>query len=270
MSCILCLFVLSFLSKDYLLKSNIENKFVVEFHNKRRTNMKKISVLFFFVIVSFAIFAQSPDFVAPNYNEIEKNIQNEFSNLYYPKLMERYIAGDSTFTADEQRHLYYGYVFQPTYKPTEISEYNGKMSDLLAKQYLDESDYDLVLVYADELLKEDPFNLRALNAKLLIYAQKNDVDAYKNILQRRRNVQLAIINSGDGMSKSTPYYVIRVSHEYDMLGFLGFQFGGTDKLVKRSKCNYLSLATNRFGIDKLYFNIAPVFKYASKHGVGKL
>lgn len=232
--------------------------------------MKKFSVLFFFVIISFANFAQSPDFEAPKYNEIEKNIQNEFSNLYYPKLMERYNAGDSTFTADERRHLYYGYVFQSTYIPNEISEYNGKMSELLAKQYLDDRDYDMILDYANELLKEDPFNMRALNAQLIVYAQKNDVESYKKIIQRKRNIQLAIINSGDGMSKATPYYVIKVSHEYDMLGFLGFQFGGTDRIVKRSNCNYLSLANNRFGIDKLFFDITPVLKYASEHGTGKL
>lgn len=232
--------------------------------------MKKFSVLFFFVIISLANFAQNPDFGIPNYNEIEKNIQNEFSNLYYPKLMQRYNSGDSTFTADERRHLYYGYVFQPTYIPTDTSQYNSKLSDLLTKQYLEVGDYQAVLDYADALLEEDPFNLRALNAKLLVYAQKDDVDAYKNIIQRRRNVQLAIVNSGDGMSKSTPYYVIKVSHEYDMLGFLGFQFGGKYEIVKKSKCNYLTLAANRFGIDKLYFDITPVFDYASKHGTGKL
>ncbi len=232
--------------------------------------MKKISAIFLFVIISFANFAQSPDFEAPKYNEIEENIKNEFSNLYYPKLMERYNTGDSTFTADERRHLYYGYVFQSTYIPNEISEYNGKMSDLLAKQYLDDKDYEMILDYANELLKEDPFNMRALNAQLLVYAQKNDVESYKKIIQKKRNIQLAIIKSGDGMSKTTPYYVIKVSHEYDMLGFLGFQFGGTDMIVKRSNCNYLSLANNRFGIDKLYFDISPVLKYASKHGIGKL
>lgn len=232
--------------------------------------MKKISILLLFVFIGLATFAQDSDFQAPNYSEIEKNIQNESSNLHYPKLMARYFAGDSTLTSIEQRHLYYGYVFQPNYQPADTSQYNAKMADLLSKQSFVADDYKTILQYADALLLEDPFNLRALNAKLLVFAQNNDVESYKKVSQQRKNVQLAIVNSGDGMSKSTPYYVIKVAHEYDLLGFLGFQFGGVDKIEKKCQCNYLTLATNKFGIDKMYFDITPVLNYVRKHGSGKI
>lgn len=232
--------------------------------------MKKISALLLFVVVTSMVFAQNPNNKVPNYTEIEKNIQNTSSNFYYPHLMERYHLGDSTFTADEKRHLYFGYVFQPGYNPADTSQYNNKMSVLLTKQSFSDNDYGTILEYADALLAEDPFNLRALNAKLLVYAQQNNTDAYKKYAQKRNIVQMAIISTGDGMEKTTPYYVIKVSHEYDLLGFLGFKFGGIDKIEKRCECNSLTLATNRFGIDKIYFDISPVLEYARKHGKGKI
>jgi hypothetical protein len=184
--------------------------------------------------------------------------------------MERYRMGDSTMTIDEKRHLYFGYVFQPSYNPADTSQYNTRMATVLNKQYFSDQDYEEVLQYAEALLKEDPFNMRALNAKLLVFAQKNNVEAYRRTAKQRNIVQQAIISTGDGMSKSTPYYVIKVSHEYDLLGFLGFKFGGEDKIERNCNCNSLTLAPNRFGVDKLYFDISPTFEYIKRKGSGKI
>lgn len=232
--------------------------------------MKKGLFLFAFALIAATTFAQEPleDFTSPNYKAIEKEVTNSASNFYYPHLFERYKMGDSTLTIDEKRHIYYGYVFQPEYVATEISASNKIISELLAKQIFTNDDYDSILQHADVLLKEDPFNLRALNAKLFVYAQQNNVEAYKKNALKRRVIQDAIISSGDGMSAKTPFYVIKVAHEYDMLSFLGYRFGGTHKIVK--KCNYLTVDQNRYGVEKIYFEISPVLKYASKHGTSKL
>ena len=144
------------------------------------------------------------------------------------------------------------------------------MATVLNKQHFSNQDYDDILQFADALLTDDPFNMRALSAKLLVYAQKNNVDAYKKTAQKGTSCSEAIVSSGDGMSKSTPYYVIKVSHEYDLLGFLGFRFGGQDKIEKNCNCNSLTLAPNRFGVDKLYFNISPTFDYVKRKGSGKI
>lgn len=232
--------------------------------------MKKLAIITLLAVCSTTLFAQYDGPTAPDYKLIERNIQNSTSNFNYPDLMKRYQLGDSTMTIEEQRHLYFGYIFQPTYNPADTSRYNSKMAVVLNKQHFSESDYDTILRYADELLKEDPFNLRALNAKLLVYAQRNNVEAYRKVAQKRNIVQRAIVSSGDGMEKSTPYYVIKVAHEYDILGFLGFKYGGQDKIERNCDCNSLTLAPNRFGIDKIYFNIAPTLEYARRKGGGKI
>ena len=231
--------------------------------------MKKSIFLFALALFAATTFAQEQeDFTAPNYKAIEKEVSNSASNYYYPHLFERYKMGDSTLTLDEKRHLYYGYVFQPEYAATEISTSNQIISELLTKQVFTNDDYNSILQHADTLLTEDPFNLRAINAKLFVHAQLNNVEAYKKNAFKRRVIQDAIISSGDGMSTKTPFYVIKVAHEYDILSFLGYRFGGTHKIVK--KCNYLTVDQNRYGVEKVYFEISPVLKYASKHGAVKL
>lgn len=223
--------------------------------------MKKLALIFLFASVGLSIFAQ--DFTAPDYKLIEKNIKDSSSDLYYPKLMERYKNGDSTLTRDEKRHLYYGYVFQPIYNPVDTSLYNKSMMETLSKGSFSTADLGKVLTDADALLAEDPFNLRAMNAKLLVLAQHDNVDEYKKVIQQRKIVLEAVLSSGDGITKKTAFYVTKVSHEYDLLGLFGYKFGGKDKLIDRHY-NYLSLAENRFGIDGLFFEITPTLNYMTE------
>lgn len=231
--------------------------------------MKKLAIILSAVICGFtAVYSQDAFFTAPNYKQIERNVKDTSSPYYYPNLLERYLDGDSTFNTEERRHVYFGYVYQSQYIPSDTSEYNGKLAEILSKQSFTAQDYNNILLYADALLQEDPFNLRALNAKLLVYAQQNSVPEYMKVMNQRKIVQDAIVSTGDGMSEKTPFYVIKVAHEYDLLGFLGYKFGGSDKIVKN--CNYLTLAPNRFGVERVYFEISPVLKHASTRQGGKL
>lgn len=208
-------------------------------------------------------------FKAPDFAQIERNTKESVSSYYYPNLIKKYHDG-TQMTPEEGRHLYFGYVFQPGYVPTDTSEFNKKLAEVLSKQSFVQEDYKNIVQFADALLLEDPFNLRALNAKLLVYAQENNAEEYKKVALKRRIVQDAIIGTGDGMSEKTPFYVIKVAHEYDILPFLGYNFGGEDKILKGNKVNYLSLGENRFGVERVYFNISPIIDHLSVHGGGKM
>lgn len=208
-------------------------------------------------------------FKAPDFAQIERNTKESVSSYYYPNLIKKYQDG-TQMTPEEGRHLYFGYVYQQGYVPTDTSEFNKKLAEVLSKQSFVAEDYKNILQYADALLLEDPFNLRALNAKLLVYAQDNNTEEYKKVALKRRIVQDAIIGTGDGMSEKTPFYVIKVAHEYDILPFLGYNFGGEDKILKGNKVNYLSLGENRFGVERVYFNISPIIDHLSVRGGGKM
>jgi hypothetical protein len=233
--------------------------------------MKKLSVLVIAILCGIAsTYAQEDFFTPPDFRQIERNIQNPASSFFYPKLMERYLAGDSTLTADEGKHLYFGYVFQPAYVPADDSRYNQRLASVLSRTSLTETDFREILEIAQALLQEDPFNLRALNAVLLVLAQGNNVAEYKKIARQRHIVQDAIVSTGDGMSETTPFFVIRVAHEYDMLPFLGFRFGGEDRRLRGGRMNFLSLAENRFGVERLYFDTSAIIDYLNRRGGGRM
>jgi hypothetical protein len=233
--------------------------------------MKRFSLL---VVIFIALVlnsnAQDEFFNAPNYSQIEANVKEQTSSYYYPNLLKKYLDASSNMTLEEGRHLYFGYIFQPNYEPTDTSSYNNKLAVTLSRGTLTPSDYTEILQYSDALLLQDPFNLRALNAKLLVLAQQNNTDEYKKTAQQRSIVQNAIISSGDGMSEKSAFYVIKVAHEYDILPFLGYTYGGEDKILRGNKVNYLSLGENRFGVERVYFNISPIIEYVNSHGGGKM
>jgi hypothetical protein len=180
---------------------------------------KLLSIFTLIASVTFSAHAQEEFFSAPNYVQIERNIKEPTSTYYYPKLMEKYMAGDEKMTLEEGRHLYFGFIYQPQYMPVDTSSYNNKLAEVLSKKVFTPNDYTNILEYSNALLLEDPFNLRALNAKLLVYAQQNNTEEYKRVAQQRRVVQNAIAGTGDGMSDKTPFYVIKVAHEYDIFLF---------------------------------------------------
>lgn len=233
--------------------------------------MQKLLFIFAFIVsATLSTQAQDEFFSAPDYTQIERNIKEPASTYYYPKLMEKYMNGDEKMTLEEGRHLYFGFIYQPHYMPVDTSSYNNKLAQILSKRSFTPTDYNDILKYSNALLLEDPFNLRALNAKLLVYAQQNNTEEYKKVAQQRRIVQNAIAGTGDGMSDKTPFFVIKVAHEYDILPFLGYNFGGEDKILRGKKVNYLKLGENRFGVEKVYFNIAPIIDHVSSRGGGKM
>jgi hypothetical protein len=48
---------------------------------------------------------------------IRKEVQNEKSPRYYPKLLERFNAGDTNLNLEDLNHIYYGFTVQPAYRP---------------------------------------------------------------------------------------------------------------------------------------------------------
>ena len=233
--------------------------------------MKKL-ILFLSLSLLFCNLANAQWFepTAPNYEVIRQNISDKNSNFYYPELLNRYNMGDETLTIEEKRHLYYGNVFQPSYDSSDTSVYNKNLMEVLSKKSFTESDYNTILMNAKSLLEEDPFNIRAINAELLVYAQKDNTADYKRNLQKRKTILDAVVSTGDGTSKETAFYVIKISHEYDLLPLMGYKFGGQEKINKGDKLSILSLSENKYGMEEIYFNITPVFEYISARGGGKM
>lgn len=212
--------------------------------------MKKL--VFLYLLTTCIVQAQN-DFEKPDYKKIEKVIKNEKSVFYYPKLMERFKAADTTLSLQEKRLLYYGYSFQEAYHPYGTSEYNDSLLVYLRKD-MTEPRLDSIIYFADKILEEDPFNLRALNSELFAYKQKQMEPEFDKRLTQAYVIIDALLSSGDGKTLKTAFYVIYVPHEYVLLNYLGYEFGGEQSLT--GQCDYLKLAENKDGLDGLYFDVS--------------
>ena len=59
----------------------------------------------------------------PNYKEIKKAINDKDSGFYYPELLRRFEAVDTTLTPEQAYYFYYGTATRPDYNPYKLNNY---------------------------------------------------------------------------------------------------------------------------------------------------
>lgn len=218
--------------------------------------MKITRLLIIFMILYFTkTMGQNAQLVKPDYGIIEKEINDTSSRYGYSKLMERFQKGDSTFTIEEKRHLYYGFIFQNNYSPYKRSEYADSIRIIRQKQDLNEEDYRKLLNYSNKILEDDPFNTSVISNKLTAYKKLKNEKDFRTTLSQFMTVIDAILSSGNGATKEMAFYVIAVPHEYAVLNVLGFKYAGKQSLVEHY--DYLEVEENEYKINGLYFDITP-------------
>lgn len=216
--------------------------------------MKK-KVIALLILITTSSFAQDLDFIRPDYNAIKKQVLDTSSIYFYPKLMKKFNSADFTMTLDEKRHLYYGFVFQSDYDTEYITKSRTKFIEIIQKKELNETDYDELIIYGDSILKKDPMDIRILNYLNLIFEKKGLTNRMISSSAQIRIITNAILSSGTGLTEESPIYVINISHEYDILNILGFEFGGSQSLIKTN--DYLTVKENIDKIKGLFFEISP-------------
>src|SRR5690606_25506794 len=68
-----------------------------------------------FILVFTTKFLVGQEALLVDYSQIKQNIQNKNSAFYYPALLERFNAFDSTLTTKDYMHIYYGFAYQDAY-----------------------------------------------------------------------------------------------------------------------------------------------------------
>jgi len=229
--------------------------------------MKKIILLFTILILSVnASFSQENSFKKPDYDLIEKNIEDKSSNYYYPKLLERMISNDTLLDNEDYRHLYLGYVFNPKYSSFFKSSTEEKLRKYYQSEKIDEKEYDEIIKLGEQSIKEFPFDLRQMNYLAYIYHLKGDEISAKNISNRFHKIILAIMSTGDGQKCETGLHVISVSHEYVILNLFKLQ-NISQSLVEN--CDYMAFEKGKYKVDGIYFSIEKILADEAKLFKGK-
>jgi hypothetical protein len=215
-----------------------------------------ITIILFF---SFTALAQKDSFSPPKYKKIGKAISKTNSPTFYPKLMERYQAHDTTLSPSEYHLLYYGYSLQPEYAPYAHQPYADSLMAILRKDIISPQQYDLVLKYGYSILEKSPFDMRYLDPMIYVYQMQGDNEMAGKLEFKLGRIFETIFTSGDGLTEKTAFHVVSVSHEYDLLRALGFGFGGQQSLTN-GQCDFLKVEANEYGINGMYFNVSVLFK----------
>lgn len=214
--------------------------------------MKRILAVTLLLVLFYS--GKSQDFIPqkPDYDLISREIKDSTSNFYYPKLMSRLVAYDTTLNVEDYRRLYYGYIFDKDYQPYRKFSDEKKLTELFNGDNFSEKDYDEVIKLATSSINEFPFDLRSMNIMAFVYHLKGDEEMAKKISYRLHGTFGAILTTGDGKSCETGFHVISVSHEYVFLNM--FQLRITEQYLT-GNCDYLVLEKDERNIEGIYFNI---------------
>jgi len=221
--------------------------------------MKRLFFIHLFISLLPCLYGGKGDIKKPDYNHIEKIIVDENSPYYYPVLFERYKRSDTTLTLQDFRVLYYGYLFHDSYKVYGMSDYVDSVNAILYQATLTTEDYKEIIRLEELILEEFPFNLRDIYTLTNAYYQIGDILSTIKMDYKLNMLAGAILSTGDGKKDNTAWHVISVSHEYDILGYLGFQYAGSQTLTNKN-CDYLEVTKNKYKIDGFYFDVSMLLK----------
>lgn len=213
------------------------------------------------LLSSTMLAAQDTTFLRPDYKQIEKNVQKKNSPFYWPDLFKRFNSGDTSLTLQELHHFYFGFTFQDDYSPYSGSGDTEKARELYGKE-ADEKNLKELLKVTKESLSRNPFDMEMINLQLYSYDKLGDKENFDRVLYQLRWIYDVILSSGDGTSKENCFYVIFVSHEYKVINYLEFEFGGSQSLIEHY--DYLELEKNEYDIEGFYFDITPSLLYLNR------
>ena len=212
--------------------------------------MKHCIMFFLFSLACMEIYSQAPD-----YETIRRNVVDSTSDSFYPKLMQRYEAFDTTLTVVDYRHLYYGYLFQNNYD----SDWNLKDKKTIEKSFRDakkdKTNYDQVITLVNNSLHEYPFDLRSMQFLCFLYHENDEKEMGEKASRRFISLIGAILSSGDGKSCETAYHVIFPQHEFSILKIFQFESAAQKRV---DGCNYLELKENKRGMEGIYFKVPGI------------
>lgn len=211
------------------------------------------------VFCTFSVSAQKPAFNQPNYKKISKAISKERASTFYPRLMERFLASDTTLSPDEYHLLYYGYSLQPEYLPNTPPASADSLMSLIRKEQLAPEQFELVIKYANASLEKNPFDMRYLDPLIYVYRMQGNNSMADKLEFKLGRIIETLFSTGDGLTKETAFHVISAAHEQDLLRALGFGNAGGQSLTI-GEYEFLKVEANDYGIEGMYFNISAMQK----------
>ncbi|MCD8072673.1 MAG: DUF4919 domain-containing protein [Alistipes sp.] len=209
--------------------------------------MKKLAA----ILILASPFYLSAQEMVPDEDTILANIIDPGSSHYYPSLILRYEAGDTTLTHQDYHYLYYGYAYQDSYKPLEKLIGEDRVLSLLEQYPVPDPDQaEAIVEAAMRVFQQDPFSPKNLNFMAYAYSMAGDsINAAIN-LDRINKILWVIDNSGTGLKEASPKHVLWFSHANDYLA--SKELSIYSRMIRSRSVEYVRL-TKKDGDTKGYY-----------------
>ncbi|MGV3540941.1 MAG: DUF4919 domain-containing protein [Rufibacter sp.] len=185
-----------------------------------------------------------------NFIEIRKAITSPKSKLYYPNLLKRYHANDGSLTAEDYKHLYYGWTMQPGYNPYKGNDKSDALNEMLLYERFPE-----IVSTGKKLLATDPFNMDVIYLIHMAYGEMNNQVESKKWLVKFDGVLQAIKASGNGRSPETAVVLAAPRDEYMFLTVVELRQNGPAQTIDNRYHLINVKQPNKLNLTQVYFNI---------------
>lgn len=217
--------------------------------------------VYLLILFFYSISAQGQLLSRIDFDVIKEVVEQKEGDFFYPYLMDRLIAQDTTLTLVDYKHLYYGNVFQPFYYP-----YGSTAKQKAFEQaYLLNNDFDKIEALGLAVLAENPINLKVMLQLIFLYNHTKSIEKATRMATLYVGFLGVVYASGTGQSCEDSFVVISVDDEYAITADLGL------KVIKQAlvgSCDRLNFSKKgqqrKNRIKVLYFNVKLPLTYLSK------
>ena len=222
-------------------------------------------------VAQSSLFAYHKEMV-PNFKKIKKYTTNPNNQYYYPKLLQRFVDGDTTLTFEECHYLYYGNMFTPDYFGYRHS-FLLDTADQVFKQITDSMPAEEVTKVLEQALalsiqgiQDDPIDPKCYLYAVTLLDKLGRFDEAAVYNSHLRSIVFTILKSGDGHSTKKAWYANTVSDEYVLLNLIGFDVAGQALIYDKKEAYDKMMVIDEDGYQsELYFNVSRIMKsFSSK------
>lgn len=224
--------------------------------------MKQLFIALLLLILPMTVIAQDEGVRVPDEEDILRQTLSGSSPYYYTNLMLKYRSGSEMLSADDYFYLYYGYLYQESYRPFIENRALDEMLLLMSGIDIEKpmvKQLEAIIERGMDAMELDPFNPKVLNIMAYAYGALGDKQREQQYFDHLNGVLQTIESSGTGLKESSPWHVLMFSHAYDLLASKGYQYGQS-KIISRS-VEYIPL-TKKSGdkIKGFYFDYSRVYR----------
>ena len=224
--------------------------------------MKHLFIALLFSLLPTMLMAQEDNVRVPDEDDILHQTLSASSPYYYTNLMLKYRNGAEKLTQEEYFYLYYGYLYQDSYRPFVENRALDEMLLIMSSVDVEMpsvAQLQSLIERGMEAMELDPFNPKVLNMLAFAYGALGDVQREQLYFDHLNGVLHTIELSGTGLKESSPWHILMFSHAYDLLASKGYQYGQS-RIISRN-VEYVPLTkVLKDRIKGFYFDYSRVYR----------